>query len=1819
MIQVPSKKIRLYFFILFSLFEVLPLFSDDFFALGQCVRIRDKRRNNAWTFTPKKDFRCLANNQSPVTTFTVTFEFPVSNVHIDWGPFDSTYAGPLTTTSFTYQDTGTYIYTITQQNCATPITGYFVNNYNRTCPGFGWIAPPNDSSRCLPANITLQNFSPNQNAFTEWIINWGDQKRDTVDFPSFGKFVPHEYKAGSKICNAVISINYRNSCGVVPCGQAVNGSFGPYRFAERDSAIVTPGSVVICTPTDIIINDQSRLNCLDTANRQVNWDAFKGFSSPLPNPGDNIWRPRGPARNKTITIPASYFNNIPPDSLYTVRFRISNKCGRDTAETIIRRIAPNQPKFRALTQNGCVGSAIPFENQTVVRFGTVRYIWNFGDGKIDSSVTTDVNHIYQNSGTYTVTLTARTIGFGGKFCSLSYSDTVHVNPAVLPRISASVESGCDSFTTILKNVSRFTNNVKWQGWDFGSTPLITGDTNFFPGPNSSNPSVVSVVGINPADSTSIIRFKRYGLYQIRLRGTTSGCGTNTALDTIIVRPTPRIRFRLSSTKICQGETFFVYDSSRVMQTDPRGLPANFNHITWRIQGGNDTTINSPFPVSGQFDNRRTIPIKLKSTGTFWIKLRVSAGGGCPVTDSIQVTVKPSAFPRLALVRNKCASDSITFKNLTAENANKYIYKIYKGNGLLVGEQLQQFIRTNKNDLNITLNYIPPGDSTFYFVTLSAITYSGTDSCIFTTNPQVLKVGPTPVPGINVSPLDGCTPLNNVTVQNTSFNLPVNGSSTFSWRLGSLGNFNGTSPPPLTFTNTGIVNKRDTIRLCIRTSNNCSYCRESVVLTYPAPQGSISAPDSICSGETVNLSASTVGAVSFNWEFTDYDGSSTAQQSLSKVFNNATGISRFYTLRLVLRSTADCPTIIEKSLKVNPNPEFGFESITSQEANCGFLRAKFYYLSDTNVAQYKWKFGSSDSLITSSADTVYRNFGNETSSQIQLPVQLTGTSDRGCKTVKSIFLPVDPLVRSRFKLSADSGCAPLRLTITDSSTLASNVRRWIVNGVLLPNQTPVLNYILQNPLLTDSVYTIQLAVRNDLGINCRDTSTQRIKVFSKPRANDLIVTPTEGCSPLKVNFFGNAENAASFRWLFGDGSDTTLSGQELSHIFSNFSPSANQTFSISRIAFSSKGCTDTTQRQVIVKPRTEAIISSLSSSGCSPLTISFSAANSVNFSTVEWNFGDNSPIATTVNPQHTFTNTSDSIRVFRVRLIARKNQLNTCPDTAFLLVTVNPAPAPGFSMSNSIGCGPLTDTLTDLSEGGVNSFWTFNSAGVSTIVIPDSNGQADTLIENPNFITKTIQVIQTVITAQGCSATTSQTIQVFPNLTAEFNFDTSGCHPHLAKFLNTSENFQGSYSWDFGNGNSSSEKNPIHLYENFTNRDTSYQVTLTSISPVGNCTKTQTKTVRVYATPRADFVFLSDSSIQLPVNSITIGNRTRFRDSWKYRWTFDDGTAGITDSSASFTHVFPLGDEYFTDTNFVISMVVSGPRGCSDTLRKTMAILPGKPVAAFEITPRVICAGRQVQFTNLSSFASEWEWTYQDATGSPNITIKGGNPNVFFGSPGRKTIKLKVKGIGGSDSLTRFDYLFVYAKPSSYFEILPLNKEVVTPEEDATFFEIPPCDDTSGCTYRWDFGDGSGDTVFDNQPVKHRYMNPGKYRVSLLVTNSLGCSSVLTRDSIRAVPARDISVPNAFIPLNVPGGCKIDNFQRLPTCMFYPLSSGMTAMNMQIFNRWGQLLFESDELGNGWDGFYQNQPVAGGTYMYKIVAEFSNGDIQTLTGDVTVIR
>jgi gliding motility-associated-like protein len=78
-------------------------------------------------------------------------------------------------------------------------------------------------------------------------------------------------------------------------------------------------------------------------------------------------------------------------------------------------------------------------------------------------------------------------------------------------------------------------------------------------------------------------------------------------------------------------------------------------------------------------------------------------------------------------------------------------------------------------------------------------------------------------------------------------------------------------------------------------------------------------------------------------------------------------------------------------------------------------------------------------------------------------------------------------------------------------------------------------------------------------------------------------------------------------------------------------------------------------------------------------------------------------------------------------------------------------------------------------------------------------------------------------------------------------------------------------------------------------------------------------------------------------------------------------------------------------------------------------------------------------------------------------------------------------------------------------------------------------------------------------------------------------------------------------------------QNRRTDIFYPFSKGTIEIQMEIFNRWGELIFQTQQLGKGWNGWYQGRQCKSDVYVYKIWARFSDGRAETLVGDVTLIR
>jgi gliding motility-associated-like protein len=147
--------------------------------------------------------------------------------------------------------------------------------------------------------------------------------------------------------------------------------------------------------------------------------------------------------------------------------------------------------------------------------------------------------------------------------------------------------------------------------------------------------------------------------------------------------------------------------------------------------------------------------------------------------------------------------------------------------------------------------------------------------------------------------------------------------------------------------------------------------------------------------------------------------------------------------------------------------------------------------------------------------------------------------------------------------------------------------------------------------------------------------------------------------------------------------------------------------------------------------------------------------------------------------------------------------------------------------------------------------------------------------------------------------------------------------------------------------------------------------------------------------------------------------------------------------------------------------------------------------------------------------------------------------------------------------------------------------------------------TAAKKWQWNFGDDSPFSA-DLNPV-HTYSDTGTYKVWLTVYNEHGCKDSL-EENVVVAPQFKFFIPNAFRPN---GNSKND--------IFYGYGLGIKEYNMSIFDRWGEKIFESTDIKNGWNGIVQNQKVQEDVYVYLVVIKDIFKKMHRYSGTVTVLK
>lgn len=506
--------------------------------------------------------------------------------------------------------------------------------------------------------------------------------------------------------------------------------------------------------------------------------------------------------------------------------------------------------------------------------------------------------------------------------------------------------------------------------------------------------------------------------------------------------------------------------------------------------------------------------------------------------------------------------------------------------------------------------------------------------------------------------------------------------------------------------------------------------------------------------------------------------------------------------------------------------------------------------------------------------------------------------------------------------------------------------------------------------------------------------------------------------------------------------------------------------------------------------------------------------------------------------------------------------------------------PNFTQNVTDGCGPLSLIVVNTSSSLTDATfkWDFGNGVTSNLTTPP------TVVYQPDPLGKDITYTITLDATTPCGTITkTSTILVKALPISAFSPDkTSGCSPFTTTFSNTSPGNYTSFTYDFGDGTTltTNDKNSVvHTYTTIVVKD--YVVKMTARNDCG--VSESQYTVRVSPNNIVPELVVNAPELRgcAPL-TVNFFNNTKGGSTFYY--DFGDGSSALTNTAPEMiAHTFTKPGSY------VVTLYASND--CSNASTKETIVVLDQPTVAFTSDKTIGCSGTVIKFKNNSKNAVSYLWDFGDGTTSSAFEPE----HVYTGAGQNFTVKLTTtNALGCTNTLILTDYIKIAPELKSVFTVLPGN-ELSIPNFTFSFRDASL---NGAGSWEWNFGDGTVSTL---QNPTHSYANVGDYTVTLKILNKEGCSATSSQAvRIIGVPGF-LYVPNSFMP----GSAK----NELQT--FKAKGRGIDNWTMTIFNKWGQVLWETTKLDDGaplesWDGTYKGQPQPQGVYFWKIEVKFING-------------
>ncbi|MEO1585998.1 MAG: PKD domain-containing protein, partial [Bacteroidota bacterium] len=1352
---------------------------------------------------------------------------------------------------------------------------------------------------------------------------------------------------------------------------------------------------------------------------------------------------------------------------YDVSLTIIDGSGCQETVTQTNFVLINQPtaEFSALDTTICTGQSIQFINESI---GADSYLWNFGDG--NTSTQTNPFHTYATPGTYSVSLEAINSAGCSDIEGKSGYITVNVTPA--PGFTADQNISCNSPMFVNFTDNSTGTNIAWE-WDFGNGSFSL----------SQNPTTVYLTP---------------GLYDVSLTVTSAdGCQATETVPNYIFLGQPDAEFAMSRVEGCIPLSVEFTDLS-TSPTDPI--------VTWSWNFGDGTGSAQQNPT-----HVYTAP------GQYTVTLTTITASGCTNVETFQFieagTLPTAEFDANPLVA--CVGDVIQFQDLTTGGATEWEWN-FGDDPLGSAQQNPAYTYNDTGSFNITL----------------VVSNLGCRDTL--TKLDFIRING-PVADFSFTPTVGCNPPLTVAFLDES-----SVADTYIWDFGD-GNTSTAQNPTHTYTGTGDF----TITLTVSSTTTGCVDNEQANISITNPTANFTSDvDFGCGPLEVNFTETSSNATAFFWDFGDGNTSTAANPT------HTYAASGEFTVTLIASDGNCADTLVRTNYidVIGPDANFSAGTLTG----CAPLGVTFTDLSvadsGTSLVNWQWDFGDggvgtgpnptytfntpgdyditlrvldSEGCIDSITRTSYIqptfptaeftttdstgcpgslisfinqsigqglsynwDFGDGTSSSAPNPIHLfpgngnynitlTVTDANGCSDarVKSSFISIANPTANFVADTTSATCPPLTVNFTDISS--ADVVSWYWDFGDGSTST------LANPskiYATAGDFTVRLIVESNDG--CRDTMEMTDLVQISGPTGTFGFNPVAGCNPLNVTFSVNSPDPSyTYDWDFGDGTGGT--GTTINHTYFN-----DTTINPTMLIEDASGCivSVTSPNPVEIYPLPVPAYTVTVTEICLGESLTFTNTTTSERAIVDftWIFGDGDSSNLT-NPSHTYLDTG----MYVVQLVA--TTVDGCEDTAASPITirVTAPPTAAFTAAPTAACEPASVAFLESSSGYfpiVDWAWDFGD-GVG------DNGQ---IITPHTYINDGIYAATLTVTDnRGCTGSSMRNITVNPLPDVDFSAFRYGCAPLPVAFTDlTTGSFPATdWEWDFGDGLTSTQQNPTHIYAN----DGNYTVTLT-VTDTNGCRRTLTRNNYIQL-GRPNAAFSSNAGITCPPQTVNFNNLSLGDTTISYAWDFGDG---VTSNLANPTHT------YSTSDTFDVRLVVTNIFGCTDTaLDPQHVITYDLPIPSFTVSDSQACVPENIIFTSTSTPSPSgaalvsYQWDFGTGTGTTTPTT-----SFLYTSDGTYTASLTVTDANGcSNSTTRTIRIF----PD------PVVDFVAGDTVGCAVTSIGFTDMTTGSfapvTWLWDFGDGTTGT--GQNPV-HTYFNDGSYDIKLVATDINGCVDSLTR-------------------------------------------------------------------------------------------------------------